>query len=296
MEVEREASSESKLKDIEITGIIPSICKRGEEYCKLDSEYNEDKNEYTMTVPAGIRDLEFTALKKHDYQTVEGEGVKRLKGGENRIEIISRSEDGTKESRYTYKIIRDMTGNNYIDTLKIINPETEIGFSYLVTEYSFKVENSVTRLDMEIKLDDENARYTVKGNENFKVGNNIVEIEVEAANKEVRSYILNVYRVSNGNTLLNNLKVKNGETNYTLSPEFKDITTNYTLEVENEIESVIVEGEAQETTTSVTGIGTYELQTGENEVKVITTAENGDIETYRIIIRRKKSTNNYLKS
>ena len=33
-------------------------------------------------------------------------------------------------------------------------------------------------------------------------------------------------------------------------------------------------------------------KTGENEVKVITTAENGDIETYRIIIRRKKSTNN----
>lgn len=294
IKVVREASSESKPKNIEITGLVPSICEAYDGYCALDYEFDPDRNLYKMTVPAGIRDLEFTVDKGHKYQEVSGDGVHKLGRDLNTIKIQVISEDKDHISTYTYEITRNMTGDNYIDTLEIVNPSVDIGFHYLITEYSFSVGNEVTSLEMNIKLDDENASYVVKGNEDFKVGNNIVDIEVTAENGEIRNYILIVYRVSNSNVFLRELSVKNGETNYDLSPGFKNITTNYTVNVGNEVDKVEVNAAAEEETTSVTGTGEKTLKTGPNEINVITTAEDGSMETYKIIIIRAKSSNNYL--
>ena len=36
-----------------------------------------------------------------------------------------------------------MTGNNYLDQLEVVNPSTDIGFNYLLTEYNFRVENDI---------------------------------------------------------------------------------------------------------------------------------------------------------
>ncbi len=305
IKTKREKSSESKARDITITGLMPSVCEGYEGYCEIDpKEFDEDTTTYYMTVPSGIRDLEFTVDKKHEYEEVIGDGVTRLNGGDNVITIEVTSEDGQHRTVYRYEITRDMTGNNYIDNLEVVEPSIDIGFNYLITEYAFKVENSVTEIKLKVELDDEKARYEIKGDKDLQVGNNIVEIEVTAENGEVRSYILTVYRMSNGNALLDKLEVRNNEEIYTLSPEFEDIQTKYTLTVPNEIERVQIDVVAQAGTTNVTMEGTTKLQeiinkekelrTGINEVKVLTTAEDGSTETYTIMITREKSSNNYL--
>ena len=311
--VTRPSSEESRATNIDVTGFVETLCKPYEDqaYCKLTpATYSPDNTEYYVTVPSGIRDLEWTVAKMHEYQEIYGAGVTRLGPWLNMVTIEVESElcadykrHGMMEeyeacdkvTDYTYYVTRDMTGDNYIDELEIYDPEIDINFDYLLTEYTFKVPNEYTELGMRVKLDDPNATYEIVGNENFEVGSNIVEIVVTAANGEVRTYVLNVYRLANGNKLLSELHVKNGTTEYTLNPPFEDITTSYTLDVPNEIKTLNITAVAAYNKTRITGTGTYNLNTGLNQIHVITTAENGETETYTIVVNRAKSDNAYLK-
>ena len=61
-------------------------------------------------------------------------------------------------------------------------------------EYSIKVKNSVKSLDLTVILNDKNASYVVNGNENFKVGENVVTIVVTAEDGSTSTYTIKVNR------------------------------------------------------------------------------------------------------
>ena len=61
-------------------------------------------------------------------------------------------------------------------------------------EYAIKVKNSVTSLNLDIVLNSSSARYVVTGNENFKVGENTVNIVVTAEDESTQTYTIKVTR------------------------------------------------------------------------------------------------------
>lgn len=85
-----------------------------------------------------------------------------------------------------------LSSDNSIKSLTIKN--YEIDFNSNTYEYSLKVKNSVRSLDLTIVLNDEQASYTVSGNEKFKVGENTVTITVTAEDGTTQDYILKVDR------------------------------------------------------------------------------------------------------
>ena len=72
----------------------------------------------------------------------------------------------------------------------------------------FKVKNSVTSLKLEVILNDPSATYEVRGNSDFKVGDNVVEIVVTAENGDTRTYTINVKREKKEEVVVK--KVNNG--------------------------------------------------------------------------------------
>ena len=302
--VTRPYSSESRAKDIIVTGLVEKICVEYPGYCEITPDFNPNTDEYSFTVPSGIRDIEFTVDKMHAYETIVGDGVTKLLPGDNTISIEVTSEDGLHQSLYTFNVLRDNNDDNYIDNLVVkpidennnIGDEIDIGFNYLLTEYSIKVANDITKLDLDITLDDPvNARVvSITGNDAFEVGSNIVEIEVESKNHELRSYILNVYRVSNNNPLLQTLEVTSNGQTYQLSPEFKDVQSKYNVVVPNDVTTVIISGTTQKDTTTAEGFGEKTLNVGNNKYTILSTAENGMTFTYEVNVYREKNSNNYL--
>ena len=85
-----------------------------------------------------------------------------------------------------------LSSDNYIKSLKIDG--YKIDFDMYKYEYQIKVKNNVKSLKLDIELNDPNATYEVKGNDNFKVGDNTVEIIVTAENGEKRTYTIKVTR------------------------------------------------------------------------------------------------------
>ncbi len=75
---------------------------------------------------------------------------------------------------------------------------------------------------------------------------------------------------------------------YELSPEFNKDTLEYSLEVENDVESVRVSAVKSDGNASVSGAGEISLSEGINKVEIVVTAQKGNKKTYKINITRKE--------
>lgn len=294
--VERDASSNSYPNNITIDGLIPNLCSAKDEYCKLDQEFHPDTASYHMTVPSRIKKLDFIVEKGHKYQTIVGDGSTDLKTGMNVITITVTAEDGNHISTYTYYINRDMSGDNTIEKLEVVDPATDIHFDPDTTEYFFSIPNNYTKLGLNIVLEDPQATYEVIGNENFDSGLNIVEIVVTAQNGDQKSYLLNVYREQSGNTFLSKLEVSNDTEIFDLNPVFNKIISSYTVNVANEIDEVEIVATSEHPLTIVTGAGVKKIKIGTNVFPITSMAEDGSLQIYQVAIIRAKNSDATLKT
>ena len=71
-----------------------------------------------------------------------------------------------------------------------------------------------------------------------------------------------------------------------LSPAFDKDTTSYTVEVDNDVDSIEIEATANDDKASVDGTGTKSLSVGDNSYSIVVTAENGSKKTYTIKVTR----------
>lgn len=81
----------------------------------------------------------------------------------------------------------------------------------------------------------------------------------------------------------NNLKSLSIE-GYELTPEFNKDTTEYKLAVDQSIETLKINAQANDDKASVTGTGEVKLSNGENTFEIKVTAENGNEKKYKIIV------------
>lgn len=89
------------------------------------------------------------------------------------------------------------------------------------------------------------------------------------------------------NNYLSNLEV----VGYKLSPEFNKQTMNYEINDVISKSEIEIQATTDNSTASVDGIGKIELNSGENNLSINVTAENGDVRTYII----KVNTNSNVK-
>lgn len=74
---------------------------------------------------------------------------------------------------------------------------------------------------------------------------------------------------------------------YTLIPQFDKQTINYSIDEDVTEETVTINATAEDERTTITGIGSIELQSGENNLKINVKAENGLERTYFIRLNKK---------
>ena len=68
----------------------------------------------------------------------------------------------------------------------------------------------------------------------------------------------------------------------TLSPEFNKDTLEYTVELENDIEKINIIAKAEDSKSSISGIGEVTVEEGNNKIEIKVTAQNGNEKVYVI--------------
>ena len=277
--VTKEKNDNAYLKSLEVEGY------------SISPGFNKGTYEYTLEVENEIDEVRIIAEAEEITSTVSETGMHTIEKGLNEITLVVTAEDeSTKE--YTVKITRIGSRNNYLKSLEVeghlVNPE----FDKEEPEYTLNVAYEIDRVNIVAEAEDSNAFVTGDGEFILEVGENIRNIIVTAEHGETKTYKVKVTRETPITSLLKDIKVRN----YKLSPIFESTETNYTVVVDNEVESLeLIIEKIDPASTYV--IENNTLNVGENEVRVVSTSRDGNYTTtYTINVIRQSYSNTYLSS
>lgn len=123
-------------------------------------------------------------------------------------------------------------------------------------------------------------------NTNLKFGANQVEVIVEAEDKTTSSYIINVTRKEYDIATLDDIKVDGVSVK-----NFNKDTFEYTLDsVEFNKKDINIETSKTNSYATVKGDGNVTLKTGNNEILITVTAQNGTEKVYKLNIKRARNS------
>lgn len=152
---------------------------------------NFSKSIYAYTVNVSdIETITISATKTDPKATVAGTGVKTLNYGINTFNIIVTAENKTVK-KYVVTVIRndERSTDTSLNSLVILNGELKPKFSSTIKEYEVTVSNDVTSLDIEATSSSKGT-INITGNNDLKIGENIVIIKVTAENGDSSEYKL----------------------------------------------------------------------------------------------------------
>ena len=157
-------------------------------------------NEYYLVVEGDIESLEISAVPNNKNSVVEVRGNSDLKYGMNVVSVVV--EDKSSGERNEYLIYVTKTdepefANARLENLAVRQGDLVPEFSASVTRYSMEVQNDVHRLDVLGIAEKMNAIVEVSGNDDLKIGDNLVEVKCVAEDGVTfRRYLVNVHRRS----------------------------------------------------------------------------------------------------
>ena len=160
------------------------------------SGFSKDKTEYTAEVPNEVEEIEVYAKAIDSKAQITGTGMIELKEGENEIKIEVIAQNGEKKA-YTIKVTRKVAEKTEepvetekdaekfgLSTLTITGITLNKKFDSKTYEYSVELTEDIASLPISAKATDKDATVEIIGNENFKLGENIITILVQNAKTE----------------------------------------------------------------------------------------------------------------
>jgi hypothetical protein len=193
-------------------------------------------------------------------------------------------------SAVTISVAIPKSTNSDLSSLTVNNSLVS-GFNSGTKYYTLTVNNNISSISIGATVADGRSWVSGIGSYALKVYSNTFYITVtsESGNRSV--YTLTIIRKdANGltaplstNNLLSSLVIEN----YNIG--FDANKLEYALTVENNISSVKLTATPQDGKSKITTEGDFgNLEIGDNLVKIIVTAENGDKKTYTVTIKRKE--------
>ena len=171
------------------------------------------------------------------------------------------------------------SSDNYLSNLSISNGTLSPAFSSSTQTYSATVDSSSTVISA--TASSSAARVSGTGTKTLSYGSNTFTVTVTSESGATRTYNLNISRPDNRNkdNTLKSLTVSN--TNIQFSG-----ADSYSATVPNDIASVDIAAEVNNSLSTVKGTGTKNLNDGSNRFQVEVTAENGSKKIYTVRITR----------
>lgn len=113
------------------------------------------------------------------------------------------------------------------------------------------------------------------------------EKNMSVSNGSTTINIITQQQLQNSYSSNNNLKVLSVD-GYQLTPNFDKNKLEYSLELENDIRSINVRAEKEDSKASIKGGGNYSLNEGSNNITITVTAQNGNAKNYVIHVTVKE--------
>lgn len=164
----------------------------------LNPTFNKNTYTYTLSVSSEVKSLKVTASTNHSKAKYTVTGNTNLKDGDNTILVTVTAEKGNTK---TYKIIVTKAedpekANAYLTNMVIDNATLNEEFVRENMDYTVAdVTYDVTKLQLSAFPENSKATVVIEGNDELKVGENIIKIIVTAEDgKTTKEYTVKVNR------------------------------------------------------------------------------------------------------
>lgn len=147
----------------------------------LKPEFDKETTNYKLTVGKDVESLKIDAVAEDEKSKVTISGNEKLETGENTVKVLVTAEDGTVRT-YTIIVTKEDKEKLQLSKLQIAGVTLNETFSPDKYEYTVNLseDTDLTKLDISLAANDEDAIIEVLGNDNFVVGENIVTIMVKS--------------------------------------------------------------------------------------------------------------------
>ena len=191
----------------------------------------------------------------------------------------------TKKTTTTTVTTKAKSDNNYLESITVNGEQIE-SFDKTKTKYFVEVENKVKKATIKATSEDDASTVTIDGPKVLEVGDNEYTISVKSESNTTKFYKVIVTRKDkeeSSNTDIKSIKIRGYHLNFD-----KNSKTFY-LNIKKEDTELDITVNTKDKKANYDIEGNENLEDG-SVVKIIVTAQNGDTDTYRIIIQ-KESTN-----
>ena len=199
------------------------------------------------------------------------------------------SNNGTKDNNQN-----NNSNNNVDDSVSEDNKSDDTSLKSLQVNDDFiKISENMTYETLEDKVNiivipnDNKAIVNYEETMNLVVGDNVVNIVVIAENGDELEYKLNIIRNEEVDELSDN-------TNIVIKVDDEEVKFNSyisdVINITNGVDSLNITYELEDENSSVEIIGNENLKVGENEITIKVTAENGEVQEYKIIVDKNSKT------
>lgn len=269
--------------------------------------FNKNTTNYNISVDTNVTSIKISATAEDKGASVSGTGTKNLGYGNNKFSIIVTAPSGDKKT-YIITVNRkdNRSSNNKLSSLSVDGVELSPKFNSNTKNYTVSVPFSISSLKINAKAEDSKSKVSISNTSINAEETKDINITVTAENGGTNTYVIRATRgkdpnkVLSKNNNLSSLKVSQG----ILSPAFKKEQDKYIVYLPYEADSIKIDATVEDTKYATIKIeGTEKLSTGNNNYKIIVTAEDGSTKTYTVVVSRglnmaeeSLSSNVYLKS
>lgn len=165
--------------------------------------------------------------------------------------------------------------NTKLRVLRINEVGISPAFNPDIREYYFIANKEIDKLEVTAIAENENSIVTIIGNDNLKIGLNVINIEVQSEDRSKTEtyniYVTKTESIEMANANLANLAIRQA----TLNPEFETNTTYYKAEVSNDISNLDILAVPEQENAAIKIIGNDELKIGSNRIEINVIAQDG---------------------
>jgi len=173
-----------------------------------------------------------------------------------------------------------VTKSNNANLSNLTISDIELEFNKNTLKYEIEVKGKIEKVTVNAKPEHNKAKIKGTGDYELKTGENSINVEVTAENGTKKTYTITIKKLDS-NAFLESLSISN------IDFEFNKEVLEYNLDVESEVNSINIKATLESDSSKVEGLGTYNLNIGENTFAIKVTAEDGTENTYKIAINRK---------
>ena len=286
--IEAAKSSNNKLASLEVVGYT------------YTPDFNANTKAYNVTVPEDTTSVQIRATAADTKATVTlpgTNGLVNLTGNSTTATVKVTAENGSS-TNYTVTIKKNVTTpteKNNDATLKALDVSgysLSPVFEPTINNYSMRVNNNITALNVTAIPNDENATVQISGNSGWAVGNNVISIKVTAEDgTTTNTYYVTVTRAA--------ANVKSSDTNidlrvlstHTMDPVFNNSINEYEVSVPYDVTKLDMTITPYDKKTTVQVSGNENFEIGDpNLVTILVTAEDGTTKTVTLKVTRNEDT------